>query len=333
MQLNAMPLRSRLARAALTLATALAAFGTALAADPPAVAGTAEVAPLAPSTHKPLLWKVSDADNSLYLLGSIHILKPDDYPLSADIDAALDDAEHVMFEVDMQSMAAPESLGKMQQVMLASDGQTMSARLSPQSREQLEAMLAASGSSIAMVEAYDPWALNLSIALGIMQSMGFQAEMGVDRHIDARARAKGKTLGALETLDAQFDILDAAPMAEQLQGLEEFLAHPERMAAELDVMHRAWLSGDIDTLDKTLRAEFAADSPATYRQINVARNDRWIPLLEARLKEHAGDNTLAVVGAMHLLGSDGVIEKLRARGYRVERVCSACSKPPAAAKD
>ena len=332
MPLQSIPLRSRFARTALALAAGLA-FGTALAADPPVAAGAAPAATPAASTHTPLLWKVSDADNSLYLLGSIHVLKPGDYPLSADIDAALDDAEHVMFEVDLQSMAAPENLAKMQQVMMAGDGQPLSARLSPEARTQLETLLKAGGASLAQVEALDPWAMNLSMALGIMQAMGFQADAGVDKHIDTRDRAAGKSLGALETLGDQFDTLDAAPMSEQLQGLEEFLADPKRTASELDLLHRAWLSGDIDTLDKTLRAEFAAESPETYRLINVARNDRWIPLLEARLKDHASDDTLAVVGALHLLGADGVVEKLRARGYRVERVCSACGGPPAAAKD
>ena len=319
-----MPLPRRLP-SLLTLAIGLAFAAGASAADPVAADGRASDA----GRHTPLLWKVSDAggsgDDVLYLLGSIHVLKPADYPLSQDIDAALDDAEHVMFEVEIASLSAPDNVAKMQQAMMAGDGKTLSARLSPDARTRLETLLTAGGGSLEQVEALDPWAMNLSMALGVMQAMGFQADAGVDKHIDARARAAGKSLGALETVDDQFAALDAAPMAEQVAGLEEFLAAPTRTVAQLDQLHKAWMSGDIDTLDKTLRAEFETESPETYRLINVARNDRWLPQLEARLTRQNGDDTLAVVGAMHLLGSDGVVEKLRARGYRVERVCSACA--------
>lgn len=317
---------TRILRPALTLALALAAALASLSS----IAQTPAPAPntASASAHSPLLWKVSDADGNadtvLYLLGSIHVLKPSDYPLSTDIDAALDDAEHVMFEIDLPSMAVPANVAKMQQAMMASDGRRLSARLSPEARAQLETLLGAGGGSLEQVDALDPWAMNLSMALGVMQAMGFQADAGVDVHIDARARTAGKSLGALETIEDQFAALDAAPMGEQVAGLEDFLSDPKKTVVQLDLLHRAWLSGDIDTLDKTLRAEFESESPETYRLINVARNDRWLPLLETRLKRQDGDDTLAVVGAMHLLGSDGVIEKLRARGYRVERVCSAC---------
>lgn len=314
----------RLVPTALAIAACLA-FGPAVAADTSASLAKTQTGAKAASTHKPLLWKVSDADNSLYLLGSIHVLKPGDYPLSTDIDAALDDAEHVMFEVDLQTMTVPDNLAKMQQTMMASDGKTLSARLSPEARTQLETMLKAGGASLDQVDPLDPWAMNLSMAIGVMQAMGFQSDVGVDKHIDRRARAAGKSLGALETLGDQFAALDAGPMEEQVKGLEEFLADPKKTVAQLDQLHSAWLTGDMQTLDQTLRAEFEAESPETYRIINVARNDRWIPLLEARLQQHKSDDTLAVVGAMHLLGADGVIEKLRARGYIVERVCSACS--------
>ena len=318
-----MRFRTRFAVSALALAAGLA-FATVSAQDAQPAAGKDAAA-----AHTPLLWKVSDADNSLYLLGSIHVLKPGDYPLSSDIDAALADAEHVMFEIDLQSMTAPENLANMQRTMMASDGKTLSARLTPEGLARLETLLKAGGGSLAQVDPLDPWAMNLSMALGIMQAMGFQADAGVDKHIETRARAAGKSLGALETIDDQFATLDAAPMAEQVAGLEEFLADPKKTVAQLDQLHRAWLSGDVETLDTTMRAELESESPETYRLINVVRNDRWVPLLEARLQQQSSDDTLAVVGAMHLLGSDGVVEKLRARGYTVERVCSTCTTTPA----
>src|SRR5690606_28718015 len=88
--------------------------------------------------------------------------------------------------------------------------------------------------------------------------------------------------------------------------------------------------GDVDALMAESVDELKRDFPELYRAINVERNDRWVPALEARLREDGSDDTLVVVGAMHLLGEDGVVEKLRARGYAVERICSACAAPWAA---
>jgi uncharacterized protein YbaP (TraB family) len=75
-----------------------------------------------------------------------------------------------------------------------------------------------------------------------------------------------------------------------------------------------------------MAADMKREYPQLYRHINVERNDAWVPKLEQRLRDPGKDDTLVVVGALHLLGSDGVVEKLRAKGYRVERICSACSK-------
>src|SRR5690606_41792400 len=86
-------------------------------------------------------------------------------------------------------------------------------------------------------------------------------------------------------------------------------------------------AGDADALMAESVDELKRDFPELYRAINVERNDRWVPALEARLREDGSDDTLVVVGAMHLLGEDGVVEKLRARGYTVERICSACAAP------
>ena len=76
-----------------------------------------------------------------------------------------------------------------------------------------------------------------------------------------------------------------------------------------------------------MRAEMAAKSPQSYKLLDVDRNNAWLPQIEKRLTGSTSNDTLVVVGALHLLGSDGVVEKLRARGYRVERICSACTSP------
>lgn len=272
----------------------------------------------------PLLWKVSDADSELYLLGSFHMLKTGDYPLSADVEAAFEDAESLLFEIAPAELNTPETLAKFQAASAYADGLTLSKVLPAGTRAKLEKLLAASGGSIDKVEAAEPWFVNLSLLLGVSQAMGFRQDQGLDRHFMARAAEAGKPVAGLEGVDDQLAALDGVPHAEQVTGLDEFLSDPGKAMAELRTLHERWRAGDADTLDRRFRREMAEKSPASYRLVNVARNDAWVPLLEQRLAT-SGEDTLAVVGALHLLGDDGVVEKLRAKGYAVERVCAACA--------
>jgi len=90
-------------------------------------------------------------------------------------------------------------------------------------------------------------------------------------------------------------------------------------------LHAAWRAGKADVLWQDMAVQMKKEYPNLYKRINVARNDAWVPMIEKRLTA-SKDDTLVVVGALHLLGSDGVVEKLRAKGYRIERICSACER-------
>ena len=118
--------------------------------------------------------------------------------------------------------------------------------------------------------------------------------------------------------------LDGSPMAEQIAGLADFLDQPQDMPAMLGDMHAAWRRGDIEQLEALTAADMRENTPETYRKVVVDRNDAWTPKLRAMLDGADTTDTLVVVGALHLLGDDGVLEKLRAQGYSVERICSAC---------
>lgn len=315
------PLKPLLLSVAIAASCILAHAAAPESSQQAASVATARTAPV------PLLWKVSDADNSLYLLGSFHMLKVDDYPLSADVDAAFEDAESLLFEIDPAALNSPETVAKFQRATAYDDGRTLSQVLPGATRAKLEKLLAVSGASIVTFEAAEPWAVNLGLVLGITQAMGFSAEDGLDRHLMARAEKSGKPVGGLESVDVQMAALDGTPHAEQIAGLDEFLSDPTRAVTEMRTLHASWRQGDLKTLDQQFRVEMAQKSPVTYKLVNVDRNNAWMSTLEQRLKAAGSDDTLAVVGTLHLLGDDGVVEKLRAKGYKVERMCSVC--PPA----
>lgn len=312
-----------------TLALAAAFALPAHADQPRPFAPPAAAAPAAKGTERPLLWKVSDADNDVYLLGSFHLLKPDDYPMPADIDRAFDDAESLLFEVDPREMTAPETVASMQKYMAYDNGQSLSKVLPKATLDRLATLVSASGSSVQALEQSEPWAVSLGLVIGVSQAMGFKPDLGLDRHLMDRAAKAGKPAGGLETVEDQMKAMDAVPYTEQAQGLDEFLQDPKQAMQDLQDMHAWWRAGDVERLDKDMRAEMAAKTPQSYKLLDVDRNNAWLPQVEKRLTGSKSDDTLVVVGALHLLGADGLVEKLKAKGYKVERVCEACEAVPA----
>jgi uncharacterized protein len=292
---------------------------------------------IAPTTAKappvPLLWKVSDADNALYLLGSFHLLKPEDYPLSADIDAAFADAESVVFEISPAEMNSPELPQNMARAGTRGDGSILNSELSPATVERLKRWTQRNSAAMAKLQIdaqalqqFEPWFAGLLISLTEMSKLGLNPELGLDQHFGDRATAAGKRTAGLERAAEQIAFFDTMSKAEQIQFLEEALDSSEDGGEETLKMHTDWRKGDADALWRDMAVEFRRDYPALYRRINVLRNDAWLPKLEARLKQRGTDDTLVVVGSLHLLGDDGVVEKLRMKGYKVERVCAACKK-------
>lgn len=279
----------------------------------------------------PLLWKVSDADNSLYLLGSFHMLLPGDYPLSRDVDEAFAEAEALLFEMSPQEMASPTLALQMGQAALRGDGTTLDSELTPALREQLrawternDAVLRGQGMAPEMLQMFEPWFVALTVSMVDMVQAGYAADLGLDQHFASAAEAAGKPTAGLETARQQIDFLDGMARTEQLQYLADVLESALAGNEELARLHAAWRGGDPEQVWQLAGAEMRARYPELYRHINVQRNDAWLPELEARLAAPGTDDTLVVVGALHLLGEDGLVEKLRARGHRVERVCSAC---------
>ncbi|MDQ3206695.1 MAG: TraB/GumN family protein, partial [Pseudomonadota bacterium] len=313
--------------AALTTATASAASGAApqpgrATADVPATA--AQAPPL------PLLWKVSDADNSVYLLGSFHLLKTTDYPVSSDIEAALDAADKVVFEVTPEQLKDPENGRNFMLAAAYDDARTLSDVLPTQMRAQLAALLAPNGGSVEQLDAFEPWFVNLMLVLGLAQSQGFDPKQGLDQYLMGRAAAAGKPTGGLESMATQLAALETSPMPEQIKSLADYLDRSEEMPQMLDDMHRAWREGDAAHLEALAVAEMRDNTPVTYRTVVVDRNNAWMPQLQGMLDGADTSDTLVVVGALHLVGEDSVVATLRARGYAVERICSACEAGSAA---
>lgn len=268
----------------------------------------------------PMLWKLQRGGHTVYLLGSFHMLRETDYPLARSVDAAFDDAEKLVFELSPQDLESPASASLAASLARYSGGGTLSASLDAPRRKALEQLLASKGLSLAQFDALEPWFVNLMLTLGVADSLGFHPQNGLDRRLMDRGAAAHKAMEGLETVESQLRALDGTPMPEQLESLDDVLAAPEKARAELEDLHSAWRSGDVAQLSKLALDRMRRETPRTYDALLVKRNQAWLPKIEALAAGPGDDDALVVVGAMHLLGRDGLVSQLQKQGLRVEQV-------------
>lgn len=311
--------------------SALVFGGPSLAEQPRQAAAEAQAATAEPPV--PLLWKATAGDRSVYLLGSFHLLKPGDYPLSADVDAALEDSDAVVFEIPPEELQSPELGMKMGQAAMRTDGTPLDSALPEETAAALQAWTEENAASLQqmqltppVLQMFHPWFVSLMVTMTEMGKYGLDPQLGLDNHMANRAAEAGKRTSGLETADQQIAFFTGMSQEEQVQFLQSALeATGEEGRVEIARLHDAWRNGDVRVIWDEMGVEMREEFPAVYQRINVDRNDAWVPQLEAMLDADGTGNTLVVVGALHLVGEDGVVEKLQAKGYEVERICSACA--------
>jgi len=283
----------------------LRAFGFSLA-----LAGAA-----AAQTGKHILYRVSGSHGAtMYLLGSVHLLTPDAATLPPVVDSAFAHSKVLVLETSLDSikLRAPELLAKARYT----NGATLHSSLSPAAVPKVDSILHLYGLSIAQLDPFKPWFAALAITQIAMQRAQFQADLGIDSQLNDRAHAVGKPVVGLEPVDFQLGIFDALPAADQ----ESMLVHadgPDASIKSLIAIKNAWMAGDATALDSLATRDESA-SPTLLATLLTDRNRKWIPELVKMLD--GKDDVLVVVGAGHLIGKDGVVALLRARGYRVEQL-------------
>ena len=300
---------SAAALTAVLLAPTTPAFAQAApaAADPAAVTA-------APAGSGPRLWVVKDADSTLYLFGSVHVLRPTTGWASPRVQAAFDSASDIWFEIsnpDDQAAIMP----LIQQHGLSPET-PLSSRLTPEENAELDAAAQAMGASAAQLQPMRPWLAALSLSVAPLVKAGYDPKSGVELVLKARAEAAGKPVHGFETIDKQIGILADLPDDVQLAFLRETLKDYENAATKLDEMVEAWARGDVATLDRVTIKEMKDASPALYQSVLVDRNTDWANQIQTLL-EGSGTAFIAV-GAAHLTGDDSVQAILQKRGVTVE---------------
>ena len=263
------------------------------------------------------LWKVQGDHNSVYLLGSIHVLSKQAYPLKPVLEHAFDDANQVVFEIDLTCFTRKSFKEEFSRTAYYPPGQSLSKKLTPRTIELLNRILPLYGWSLQKVERVKPWFLAEALSSRTLEMAGFSDQFGIDLYFYRKAKAAGKPVLGLETLRDQAEIFDRFNDEQNEQYLLSTLSGLPAYAEMIRQLVSAWRNGDVESLDRLLNQDKRAD-PATHDVLFSRRNSKWLPEIERFA--HGDANYLIIVGAGHLVGEDGVVAQLRRAGYSVQQL-------------
>jgi uncharacterized protein len=259
-------------------------------------------------------WSVRGAHNTVYFLGSVHVLKPQDSTLPAEVQLAYTQARTLVMEVNLNEVSAASMLLASMQYATLPEGQTLAGVLGPDLEGSFLAHANALGVDAEVLGSFQPWFAALMLDEAQMSKLGFAAASGVDEQLAARARSDNKELIGLETVDDQFSIFSQLSLDEQRRYMRFSLTSLDTAAADIDATIDAWRQGDTQALEKLLNDDFQ-DFPDLRRRLTVDRNRHWLDKILPMLN---GDHDyLVVVGALHLVGAGGLIDLLQKQGFQV----------------
>lgn len=272
-------------------------------------------APVAPAPGDgPALWSISDADSTLYLFGTVHVLRPDTAWGSAKVDAAFEASDDLILEIsnpDDQAALLP---------LIRQHGlsQTpLSSLLTPEEAADLDAAARTMGGSAAGFDGFRPWLAALTLSVAPLARAGYDPLSGVELILKHRAEDAGKPVTGLETIDHQVEILAGLPEEIQLAFLRSTLRDFDQATTELDALVAAWAAGDVETLERIGVDEMKAESQEVYDALLTRRNAEWADRIQTLLE--GSGTTFIAVGSAHLAGEDSVQAMLERRGVAVTR--------------
>ncbi len=268
----------------------------------------------APVQAKHILWQVNSDGHTLYLLGSLHVLKKDTYPLPAVMEEIYNASNTVVFETDMDQMDTPAMQKKIITYGRLPAGQTLQQQLSPQTWDMLQQKLAELNISETNVVMMRPWLCALSLTVSDMERQGFLVEFGLDKYFYSKAKKDQKKIIPLESVNYQLSLFYSQSRKEQEEFLRQTLTDLRLADTLSEEMESSWKNGEEEKLYQLIARSFA-DYPKQFDRLVLKRNKNWVPILERVIKKEK--SSLVVVGAGHLVGPGSVVDKLRRKGYQV----------------
>ncbi|HEX9139593.1 MAG TPA: TraB/GumN family protein [Steroidobacteraceae bacterium] len=261
-----------------------------------------------------ILWTIQGKHNTVYLLGSMHLLRPADSALPAEVLQDYASAQKLVMELDLSAEDPPKLLGPDPALADLPADETLPKVLGRKLYAQLKAHADRLGLDLKGVQHFQPWLVVLILDQLELAKLGFDADSGVDMQLLRRAQADHKPVIGLETTDEQYGLFAHLSIKQQRQYLRSALQDEEDNPNETDELFQAWQRGDAAALEKLLQ-QGANEAPEIYRLLTVDRNRKWLPKIAQLLNDDT--DYLVVVGALHLVGRFGLIDLLQSEGFSV----------------
>lgn len=269
-----------------------------------------------PAFADPALWVVKDKDSTIYLFGTVHVLKPTTQWRSPKVTQAFKDAEDVVMEIEQ-----PDDPKAMQPLMVkyGIDQTTpLSSKIKPETNAKLQSAAQSMGFPPQALNVMRPWLAALTVSLTPLLKAGYDPESGVEKLLTAQAKAAGKPISAFETAEQQIRFFADMTPAQEVSFLEATLDDVDDGPGKVDALVAAWAAGDQKEIEKQMVDEMKGDYPELYKLLLVDRNRDWAQQLKTKL---AGSGvSFVAVGAGHLTGPDSVQAQLAKLGIKSERV-------------
>ncbi len=264
------------------------------------------------------IWEIEGNSNRILLMGSVHFLRPADYPLPEGMRAAYEQADQLYMEIDMDALDPMQA-----QVLLTTMGtgrRPLNEAMGAANYEEATRRADKLGVPLMLFDQFDPWFAALSITQLRMMQLGFDPSWGIETRLTAQATTDGKTISGLETLEEQLGFMDRLDEETQQQFLLQSLEDAATLEEQVDSIVAAWRSGATTTLEELMLEGFRS-APGLEDAMLVQRNRNWVrPIMQL---QNQPDNYLVIVGAMHLIGRKSVVAMLENEGVKVRQLTDA----------
>ena len=263
------------------------------------------------------MWMAEGIANRVYLLGSIHLLRPQDHPLPQVIDEVYEEAETLYMELDMDDLDPVLMQSTINRLGMLDEETSLRDVMGDDLYTEAKARAAELELPLDMLERTEPWLAAITVEQLALSRIGFNPSYGVEMHLLEKASSDGKEILGFETVEQQLGYLDGLSLNAQRNLLMQTLTESAAIRDLMDDLILAWRSGDIDFLERTL-LEDVSGYPELYDTIVASRNRAWVETIDALLERD--EDYLVVVGALHLVGGDGVPQLLEQRGVTITQM-------------
>ena len=263
------------------------------------------------------VWRAQKGTTVIYLGGTCHVLRESDFPLPPEFDQAYTASKVVVFETDLGKLQEPATQQRLLAKAMYSDGSTVDKHLSAKAYAELSAYAEANGIPLQAFGRFKPSMLMTTLTLMELMKLGV-TQQGVDYVYYARAKKDKKFVEGLETVDQQIDYFVSMADGNEDAFVDYSIEEMKTLKEQFELLAGAWRKGDAGKLDELMDGELRTQQPQIYKKLIVERNRNWLPVIDAYQKTR--QTRFVLVGVAHLVGPDGLVEALRKKGYKVDKL-------------